>query len=45
MLEAGSFPVDDAVSAIVPLEQAAEALAAWSATPARFTKIMVELTR
>jgi hypothetical protein len=30
------------VSAIVPPEQAAEMLAAWSAEPGRFTKIMVQ---
>jgi threonine dehydrogenase-like Zn-dependent dehydrogenase len=42
MLEAGRFPVEDAVSAIVPPEQAAEMLAAWSAEPGKFTKIMVQ---
>jgi threonine dehydrogenase-like Zn-dependent dehydrogenase len=42
MLEAGRFPVEDAVSAIVPPEQAAEMLAAWSANPGRFTKIMIQ---
>ncbi len=42
LLESGSFPVDDTVSAIVPPEQAAEMLAEWSAHPERFTKIMVE---
>jgi hypothetical protein len=41
MLEAGRFPVDDAISAIVPPEQAAEVLADWSAHPHKFTKIMV----
>ena len=43
MLEAGKFPVDDAVSAIVPPEQAAHMLAQWSACPAKFTKIMVQM--
>ncbi len=43
MLEAGRFPVDDAISAVVSLDQAAEILAKWSANPASFTKIMVQL--
>jgi threonine dehydrogenase-like Zn-dependent dehydrogenase len=42
MLEAGRFPVEDTVSAIVPPEQAPAMLAAWSANPGRFTKIMVQ---
>jgi threonine dehydrogenase-like Zn-dependent dehydrogenase len=42
MLEAGRFPVEDAVSAVVAPEQAAEILAEWSANPAKFTKIMVQ---
>lgn len=41
LLEAGHFPIDDMVSAIVPLEQAAEYLADWSAHPHKYTKIMV----
>ena len=45
MLEAGSFPVEDAISAIVPPEQAADMLAAWSEQPGRFTKIMVEFAK
>jgi len=43
MLEAGSFPVDAAVSTTVPLEDAPRILAEWSANPARFTKIMIDL--
>lgn len=43
MMEQGRFPVEDAVSLVVPLEEAAEALAAWSADPARYSKIMVRL--
>ena len=43
MLEAGRFPVEDAVSAIVPIEDAGRLLAEWSEAPGRFTKIMVEL--
>jgi len=43
MLEAGRFPVEDAVSAIVSIEDAGKLLAQWSEAPGRFTKIMVEL--
>jgi len=42
MLETGKFPVEDAVSAIVSPEEAAGTLAEWSASPGRFTKIMVQ---
>ena len=44
MLEAGRFPVEEAVSLIVPLGGAAEALAKWSESPASFTKIMVQVS-
>jgi threonine dehydrogenase-like Zn-dependent dehydrogenase len=43
MLEAGRFPVEDAVSAIVPMEDAARMLGEWSDAPGRFTKIMVQI--
>lgn len=43
MLEAGRFPVDLAVSAIVALEEAPSMLAKWSNAPAEYTKIMVQL--
>jgi threonine dehydrogenase-like Zn-dependent dehydrogenase len=43
MLEAGRFPVKDAVSAIVPIEDAGRLLMEWSAAPGRFTKIMVAM--
>jgi threonine dehydrogenase-like Zn-dependent dehydrogenase len=43
MLEAGRFPVEDAISATVSLEEAPEILAQWSANPAAYTKIMVQL--
>ena len=43
MLEAGRFPVEDAVSAIVPMEDAARILSEWSDQPAKFTKILVEI--
>jgi len=42
-LEAGKFPVDQAVSLIVPIERAADALRLWSENPSRFRKIMVSL--
>src|SRR4029077_5686633 len=44
MLEEHRFPVDQAVSSIVPLEEAPRALTAWSENPARVKKIMVQLT-
>lgn len=43
MLEAGRFPVEDAVSLVVPIEDAARVLGEWSDAPARFTKIMVQI--
>ncbi len=43
MLEAKRFPVDSAVSLIVPLQEAPEALRAWSENPSKFTKIMISL--
>ncbi len=43
MLEAGHFPVAEAISATVPLADAASTLAQWSDNPAAFTKILVNL--
>jgi threonine dehydrogenase-like Zn-dependent dehydrogenase len=43
MLEAREFPVDRAISRIVPLAQAGEALRDWSAEPSRFSKILVRV--
>jgi threonine dehydrogenase-like Zn-dependent dehydrogenase len=43
MLEAGRFPVNDAVSAVVTLAEAPAILAAWSASPDQYTKIMVNI--
>ncbi|RZU40054.1 zinc-binding alcohol dehydrogenase family protein [Edaphobacter modestus] len=45
MLEHGRFPVERAISAIVPMEEAPAILAEWSAAPAAFTKIMVQVGR
>jgi threonine dehydrogenase-like Zn-dependent dehydrogenase len=43
MLEAGGFPVEQAVGMIVPLDQAPTILQEWSAAPQKFTKIMISL--
>jgi len=43
MLEEHRFPVEDAVSSVVSIEEAPGALKAWSDDPARFMKIMVSL--
>jgi len=42
-LEAGRFPVKHAVSAIVPLEEAPNAIREWSAHAERFTKLVVRI--
>ena len=45
MLEGGRrFPVDDVISAVVPIEDAPEMLRQWSANPTAFTKIMVRVS-
>lgn len=41
MLDEHRFPVDDAVSSIVTLDEAPKALFAWSENPSRMKKIMV----
>jgi threonine dehydrogenase-like Zn-dependent dehydrogenase len=43
MLEEHKFPVQDAVSSIVSLNDAPRILEAWSSNPSKFTKIMVQL--
>jgi threonine dehydrogenase-like Zn-dependent dehydrogenase len=43
MLEEHKFPVQDAVSSIVSLNDAPSILEAWSSNPSKFTKIMVQL--
>jgi threonine dehydrogenase-like Zn-dependent dehydrogenase len=43
MLEEHRFPVDEAVSAIVPLEEAPAMIKAWSDHPSGYSKIMVRL--
>jgi threonine dehydrogenase-like Zn-dependent dehydrogenase len=44
MLEAGGFPTQDAVSLIVKLNDAPNALAEWSSSPSKFTKILVDVS-
>jgi threonine dehydrogenase-like Zn-dependent dehydrogenase len=43
LLESAEFPVDQAISLIVPLEEAARALRSWSENPSRFNKILVSV--
>jgi threonine dehydrogenase-like Zn-dependent dehydrogenase len=44
MLERGEFPVDAAIGSVVSLENAGEALRAWSENPFSFRKIQVEIS-
>ena len=44
MLGAGRFPVEEAVSLVVPLEGAGEALARWCADPTSMRKILVQVS-
>ncbi len=43
-LQEKALPVDRAVSRIVPLEEAGQALQEWSANPSRFQKILVRVS-
>lgn len=43
LLEARKFPVDQAVSLVVGLEEAPDALRSWSENPSRFKKIVVSM--
>ena len=43
LLEGRKFPVEQFVSLVVPLQEAANALRSWSENPSRFTKILVSL--
>jgi threonine dehydrogenase-like Zn-dependent dehydrogenase len=43
MLESGRFPVHNAVSAVISLDEAPAMLERWSQSPASFTKIMVKI--
>ena len=44
MLEAKRFPVEEAISLVVPLQEAGNALKAWSENPGKYLKIMVEMS-
>lgn len=44
MLEAHRFPVEEAVTHMVPMDETPAILEEWSREPARFTKIMVEVS-
>jgi threonine dehydrogenase-like Zn-dependent dehydrogenase len=43
LLELHRFPVEDAVTHVVPIEEAPAILEAWSSAPAEFTKILIEV--
>src|ERR1700761_941182 len=43
MLEAGRFPVDDAVSTLIGMDEVPGILERWSQAPAAFRKIMVQV--
>lgn len=43
LLEGAKFPVDQAVSLIVPLAETAQALRSWSENPSQFKKILVSM--
>lgn len=43
MLTRRQFPVEQAISKIVPLEESAEMLRSWSAAPSQFSKILVSI--
>ncbi|HEX4320157.1 MAG TPA: zinc-binding alcohol dehydrogenase family protein [Acidobacteriaceae bacterium] len=43
MLEARRFPVEEAVSHMIPIDEAPQILKAWSDNPAAFSKIMITL--
>ena len=44
MLEAHRFPVEDAVTHVVPIEEAPRILEAWNHEPTRFGKIMIDVS-
>ncbi len=43
MLKSGRFPVEEAVTHVVPFEETPGILEAWSRDPSQFTKIMIEV--
>jgi threonine dehydrogenase-like Zn-dependent dehydrogenase len=44
MLEEHQFPIDDIISAVVPIEETPEILRQWSENPTAYTKIMVQVS-
>ena len=44
MLEERRFPVDEAITHVVPMDEAPEILAAWDRDPARYGKIMIDVS-
>jgi 2-desacetyl-2-hydroxyethyl bacteriochlorophyllide A dehydrogenase len=44
MLQGGRFPVDDAITLTVPIEEAPNAMQQWHENPAQITKIQVTLS-
>ncbi len=44
MLEERRFPVEEAVTHTIPLDEAPSIFAAWDRDPARFTKIMIDVS-
>jgi len=44
MLEEHRFPVDDAITHMVAMDEAPQILAAWDRDPARFGKIMIDVS-
>jgi threonine dehydrogenase-like Zn-dependent dehydrogenase len=44
MLESHRFPVEDAVTHMVPIEEAPRILEAWNHEPTRFGKIMIDVS-
>ena len=43
MLEQHRFPVEEAVTHVIPIDETAAILEAWDRAPSRFTKIMVQV--
>ena len=43
MLEAKRFPVDDAIAAVVSMDEVGRLLSEWSASPGKFAKILVKI--
>jgi threonine dehydrogenase-like Zn-dependent dehydrogenase len=44
MLEGGGFPVDRAISFVVPLDEAPAIISRWAAEPASIAKIMIQVS-